>query len=76
MHWINVKDSLPSLNVDGSKVFDTVDVLITDGLYVCTGEFQSGWYCMEQWNEWSKYNEIPMRQITHWMPLPKPPFEE
>lgn len=73
--WISVKDSLPELNVDGSKVFDSIDVIATDGIHVCTCEFQSGWYCMEQWFAWGNYNQIPKSQITHWQYMPKPPVE-
>lgn len=74
--WISVKDQLPQLNVDGSKVFDSIDVIATDGIHVCTCEFQSGWYCQEQWFSWGNYNQIPKSQITHWKYLPKPPMEE
>lgn len=74
-NWISVQHRLPELNVDGSKVFDSIDVIATDGIHVCTCEFQSGWYCQEQWSDWSKYSEIPKSQITHWQYLPKPPVE-
>lgn len=73
MNWINVKDSLPQINVDGSKAFDSVDVIATDGIYVCTCTFDSGWYCQEQWYAWNNYNQIPKSQITHWMYLPEVP---
>ena len=75
-NWISVQHRLPELNVDGSKVFDSIDVIATDGIHVCTCEFQSGWYCQEQWFAWGNYNQIPKSHITHWQYLPKPPVEE
>lgn len=35
-NWIRVVHRLPELNVDGSKVFDSIDVIATDGIHVCT----------------------------------------
>lgn len=73
MNWISVKDSLPKLSNDDSRVFDSIDVIATDGDFVCVCAYDFGWYCMEQWESWNAYNQIVSRKITHWMYLPEPP---
>jgi hypothetical protein len=71
--WISVKDRLPlSPTGTSEKVYETVDVLVTDGKYVCSAEFQAG----RTWADWCKYDDIPGCDVTHWMPLPELPKDE
>ena len=63
MEWISVKDRLPE---DGG------DYLVTDGFACMVSAFRS------KNNEWDFWNIKwwSSEQVTHWMPLPKPPSNE
>nr|WP_250205140.1 DUF551 domain-containing protein [Escherichia coli] len=48
------------------------DVLVTDGEHVEVKWWDESGY----WNSWTELNsDIFADEITHWMPLPKPPQE-
>lgn len=70
--WISVKDRLP-MEPNDVRVFESIGVIATDGDMVCQCNFDAGHGCGMPWAEWSSYNDIHMRKITHWMPLPEPP---
>jgi len=71
--WISVKSRLP-LNDKESTDYNSVEVLVTDGVTVCKCEFCSGgWRVGMPWSGFSEYSEIESNKITHWMSLPKPP---
>lgn len=61
MEWISVKDRLPN---DGDPV------LISDGNLVREGTFLK-W---DGYNSWCQPRG--MKEVTHWMPLPKPPLNQ
>ncbi|WP_256012487.1 DUF551 domain-containing protein [Desertivirga xinjiangensis] len=63
MDWTRVEDGLPDREMD---------------LLVCTSTYYIGigWYYMDtrQWDfEIQKHTEADLGEVTHWMPLPKPP---
>lgn len=61
MEWISIKDQLPEI---------AEDVLIHErGLQ----EPYVGWRTGESWSSYNEY--MDQKDITHWMPLPKPPQE-
>lgn len=67
--WISVKERLPSIRDDGIAEC----YLISDGnlihmAYYVTGEWR---FC-----ESGQITEPMFYEVTHWMPLPKPPEEE
>lgn len=62
--WIKCSERMPD---------DFMDVLITDGIYV-----EVMWLdCEGYWDSWvdGGYRTVCPDDITHWMPLPKPPQE-
>lgn len=71
--WISVKDRLPLSAMNGQS-FETVEVIVTDGKYVHCTEFKAGGI-PEAWVEFDGYGAIARSQITHWMPMPKPPAQ-
>lgn len=70
-NWISVKDSLPLSAMDGQS-FESVEVIVTDGKHVHCTEFKAGGI-PEAWVEFDGCGAIARSQITHWMPMPKPP---
>lgn len=61
--WISCSDRMPK---------GYADVLVTDGEHVEV----KWWDESEYWNSWTELNsDIFADEITHWMPLPKPPQE-
>ena len=66
--WISVKDRLPENNRNEDFiVFDN----FFDTCNISTASFSDGnWY--DYLGDLHKYND----DITHWMPLPKPPSNE
>lgn len=65
--WISVKDRLPEEKTD-VLVFDRINKTCTIGYYKKT--FEDGY-----WNAYYGKNNLRYN-ITHWMPLPKPPKGE
>lgn len=66
MKWISVKDELP----ENSGNFLATDGDITTELY-----FEKRQRC-HLWLESSGKPSEPIDDITHWMPLPKPPTKQ
>ncbi len=63
MEWINIKERLP----DAEK---TVIAFCVGGIYTAYLSAPEDWICTCQCRDGSYlYN------VTHWMPLPKPPEE-
>ena len=73
MEWIKCSERMP-IELSDRRVFQEVEVIVTDGSVVGTCEYQSGNRPLA-WAEWSKYGDIESSKITHWMPLPPPPTE-
>lgn len=69
--WISVKDELPLDLLGDSDVYEDVLVLVTDGVIVDSKGFAAG----SDWRGWVESGEIRRENITHWMPLPKPPTQ-
>ena len=72
MDWISVEDRLPEI-VSRDKGNPCSDkVLVTDGQ-----EMQVGvrWICGNEEFFFADHRET-IGQITHWMPLPKPPVKK
>ncbi len=69
--WINIKDKLPDQNPNNTSCLDTdcsVDVFVL----LRNGDIEKGcWFYRD--NCWTGYNEWDNNEVTHWMPLPKPP---
>lgn len=63
MDWISVKDKLPEKDII---------VLAFDGTYIETMQY---WYDEEGKQIWFSPPAPPKDNVTHWMPLPKPPEE-
>ena len=81
--WISVKESLP---IDPKKNGEeSEDVLVTDGKSICVGYYETEYYiendleAFEGQKEiyssdmWHADRDYIAENITHWMPLPKPP---
>ena len=72
--WISVKTSLPrmfeSYDFSGREVEVSEIVATNEGAGACKdGE----WVGVD----WDPFNaNVPMENITHWMPLPEPPKEQ
>lgn len=60
MEWIKVSDRLPQ------NLFDTI---------FCDMDGNVGAGFIDHNGEWKLPGDIPLYNITHWMPLPKPPKE-
>lgn len=61
--WISCSERMPK---------GYADVLVTDGEHVEVKWWDESGY----WNSWTELNsDIFADEITHWMPLPKPPQE-
>lgn len=71
--WVKCSDRLPLTAADGQS-FETVEVLVTDGVHVHCTEFKAGGIPVA-WTEFDGYGAIARSQITHWQPLPAPPTE-
>lgn len=78
--WISVEDRLPehppdTIDEKGRLCFCTTNyVLVTNGKIVYPAYFehqgkQPGYF-------WYRYSLNEIADITHWMPLPKPPKED
>lgn len=66
MKWISIKDKLPKQKVDD------IDCSIDVFCYFQNGDIEKGcWYYKDSC--WIGYNEWSNNNVTHWMPLPKPP---
>ena len=61
MEWISVKDRLPKTGGD---------YLVTDGYACIVSAFRGN-----EWDFWG-IKWWSNKQVTHWMPLPKPPSNE
>ncbi|MCZ9235612.1 DUF551 domain-containing protein [Escherichia albertii] len=81
-----VQDAEPNFNINGNSPVTPdgwiscsermpkgyADVLVTDGEHVEVKWWDESGY----WNSWTELNsDIFADEITHWMPLPKPPQE-
>lgn len=76
MEWIKCSERLPFNVSDLTDTYRADAVIITDGVYVCEGEFCGGKPHPDRdgWTDWNKYiGTIAPDTITHWMPLPNPP---
>lgn len=63
--WISVEDQLPD---DDNSV-----LTISEGYFQCVGyHTRKGWFYYPNDQEW---NDNSLIDVTHWMPLPKPPEE-
>ena len=62
MEWISVYNRLP----DSSN-----EVIITNGEFILGGY---GWYGDYFSNDYD--DNIPLEEVTHWMPMPAPPKTE
>ena len=70
--WIKCSERLP-MDPSIDSVYDTLDVLVTDGDRVASMEFQRGHGCGKPWAAWTVYGPLHPNLVTHWMPLPEPP---
>ena len=84
--WISVKDRLPQQEIT-VLIFYRMHRKNEEGTYnykICTAFFDDSNYLYDCWIGWiddpdetSFGNvEIPLRFVTHWMPLPQPPGEK
>ena len=74
--WVPVKDGLPERPPDrvderGRSWFTpNIDCIVYDGKSVFAAN-----YCFQNKCFWYADTLHPLKNITHWMPLPKPPKE-
>lgn len=64
--WISVNDRLPPKESPDYSV----DVIVTDGKHICIG-----YYIYRTGNWIQYYDEFPVRDISHWSPIPELPEE-
>ncbi len=74
--WISVKDRLPELPDSDYATSDTVIIAYTDEdrQYVSFGNYKRRTVRdvrKERWKD--RFGRILRAEVTHWMPLPKPP---
>lgn len=75
MEWVKCSDRMPISN-DDVFVYKTVEVLVTDGDTVTAMECNAGCPFGDKnsfWCSFTNYGNMGPKNITHWMPLPKPP---
>lgn len=82
MEWISVKDEIPP---DGKDVLFCYRMTLSydkdqDIRRIATGFFDNSNYKYDCWSGYIEDPEgencsleIPLRYVTHWMPLPEPP---
>ena len=71
MEWIPV--SQPPAQPDARINFKSKKYIVTDGVFVDVCDFNQGHGCGTPWAAWGDYGGIHAKEITAWMPLPKPP---
>ncbi len=76
--WISVKDQLPPKDMDQETDW-SITVLITDGKNIGIGYYEFEYFADDPTAElqyesdsWNDDTHI-IDDVTHWMPLPKPP---
>lgn len=72
--WIKCSDRMPISKMEADEGFESIDVIVTDGLNVGTCECQAG-FLPTPWVNFTAYGDISPSRITHWRPLPTPPEE-
>lgn len=71
-NWISVDDRLP-LELCDKTAYETIDVIVSDGVTVCECTFcRGGAHVGAPWREFNDCM-VAASSITHWMPLPDPP---
>jgi len=77
MDWVKCSERMP-IDIDEVRAYESKEVLATDGQMVtaidCIAGIPSG-NREEFWCVFSPYGKMNPKEITHWMPLPKPPIE-
>lgn len=72
--WIDCDVKLPFTKHE-TGVYRSQSVIITDGVFVCEGEFIGGNGNDNPWAMWSPYNNIKQQDIVYWMPMPVGPWD-
>ena len=70
--WISVEDRMPLNHLKEGEDFESIEVIVTDGITVGTCDCQAG-YAPKPWVAFSSYSDVKGTEITHWMYFPKPP---
>lgn len=74
--WISVYLQLPIQLSGNICLYESMDIIVTDGANVACGEFVTGCYKKSSGNEvWHEF-KCDSFIVTHWMPLPSPPESE
>lgn len=68
--WISVEDRLPKVRVNSRYDSVPVDVFCDSGVRIVDCHYT---YAI---NEWWDGDGYPIKNATHWMPLPEPPTEK
>lgn len=73
MNWISVKDSLPK-EMDQYIVNSYVPGAKEENVVACAVFSEGKWYSLECWgnNDRDNNDEIELKHISHYMPLPSP----
>jgi len=69
MEWIRVKDKLPENNEECLVAFD-----LSPEYFILGKCYHLCIYQEEKFHTWELSKIVP--NVTHWMPLPKPPSEK
>lgn len=73
-NWIKCSERMPLSIMEADNGFDSIEVIVTDGVNVGTCECQAG-FVPRPWVGFTAYGDISPLRITHWQPLPAPPEE-
>ena len=74
--WISVDFQLPIQLSGNICLYESMDIIVTDGANVAFGEFVTGCYKRSRGNEvWHEF-KCDSFIATHWMLLPSPPESE
>ena len=76
MDWISVKDKLPDQNEQSEVVFYKKPYEWWAGVYTPENFLGINKRKFEYHQHWGDDEYYEVENVTHWMPLPQPPFKK